>query len=282
MIEFPKRIELELVSDCNLRCTYCPRHYLNGLNGYIDFALFKKIIDEAGSYEDRIIVLHRRGESLLHENFVEMCAYVKGKFGEIQIATNGTCLTDEKSLAIINSLTFISFSIDVAEVYNKTRYPAKYETVEEKIMRFLHLNKNRVKTQVSMVQTNETNPESIDEFIKTWQNKVDRVRIYQEHSKNGKFGSLTVKRAERKPCVMPGYEILIYCDGMVGRCNHDWNGDPMGDVNKNSLLEIWHNSKYTELRNQHKTLIFTDKVCQSCDSWYPEIGIQGTGETIGK
>ncbi len=282
MIEFPKRIEIELVSDCNLRCTYCPRHHLDGLNGYMDFTLFKKIIDEAASYKDRIIVLHRRGESLLHKNFAEMCAYVKGKFSEIQIATNGTCLTEEKSRAIIESLTFISFSIDVPEIYNQTRYPAQYKSVEEKILDFLKLNKGNVKTQVSMVQTDATLIKNVEEFKLLWQDKVDRVRIYQEHSKNGKFGSLSSKRPERKPCVMPEYEMLIYCDGMVGRCNHDWNGDPMGDANMSSLFEIWHNSKYNELRNQHKTLVFTDKVCQNCDSWYPEIGVQGTGDTIGK
>jgi len=282
MLDFPQRIEIELVSDCNLRCTYCPRHHLDGLNGYIDFNLFKKIIDEAASYKDRIIVLHRRGESLLHKNFIEICEYVKGKFKEIQIATNGTCLNDEKSSAIIDSLTFISFSIDVPEVYNKTRYPAQYKSVEEKILRFIELNKGTVKTQVSMVQTDETQTSHVEEFKSLWHDKVDRVRIYQEHSKDGQFGSLTSKRPERKPCVMPEYEMLIYCDGKAGRCNHDWNGDPMGDTNKNSLFEIWHSSKYNDLRNQHKTLTFTDNVCQKCDSWYPEIGIQGTGDTVGK
>lgn len=282
MLDFPQRIEIEPVSDCNLRCTYCPRHHMNDLTGYMEMGLFKKIIDEASSYKDRIIVLHRRGESLLHKGFSEMCSYVKGKFKEVQIATNGTCLTDEKSLAMIEALTFVSFSIDIPEVYDKTRCPAKYEAVEKKILRFLELNMGKVRTQVSMVQTADTPSANAEEFKRIWTGKVDRVRIYQQHSIDGKFGSLAEKRPERKPCVMPEYEMLIYCDGLVGRCNHDWNGDSMGDVNKNSIYEIWHNEKYEKLRLEHKNLKFTDKVCADCDSWYPEIGVQGTGDIVEK
>ena len=81
---------------------------------------------------------------------------------------------------------------------------------------------------------------------------------------------------------MPFYEMLIYCDGKIGRCNHDWDGEPIGDLNKKSIHEIWHGKTYQELRRQHETLDLKDSVCASCDSWYPEEGIQGTGEVIKK
>ena len=80
LYEFPKRVEIELVSDCNLRCTYCPRHYVNDLTGYMDVTLFNRLIDEISQYQDRILVLHRRGESLMHPKFAEMVNYVGGKF----------------------------------------------------------------------------------------------------------------------------------------------------------------------------------------------------------
>jgi MoaA/NifB/PqqE/SkfB family radical SAM enzyme len=67
--EFPQRLEIELVSDCNLKCTYCPRHFVNELTGYMSFDLFTKIIDEASVHPETILVLHRRGESMLHPEF---------------------------------------------------------------------------------------------------------------------------------------------------------------------------------------------------------------------
>lgn len=277
---FPKRIEIELVSDCNLKCTYCPRHFVNDLTGYIDLDLFKKIVDEAEKYPKTIFVLHRRGESMLHPKFNEMLNYISGKFSEVQMATNATKLTEEKFEAIVNGLDFLSFSLDTPERFNKTRIPANYQRTEEKILKFLEYNKGRITTQASMVKTIDTTDEMCQEFISIWENKVDRVRIYEEHSKNGEFGSLLHPRKERKPCVMPSYEMLIYDNGKIARCNHDWDSDGMGDVTKNTLEEIWMNEKYVDLRNQHLTQQLTDPVCSKCDSWYPSIGEQGTGEVI--
>ena len=278
--EFPKRLEIELVSDCNLKCTYCPRHYVNDLTGYMDLELYKKIIDESEQYKDMIFVLHRRGESMLHPKFNEMLNYISGKFKEVQMATNATKLTEDKFESIVSGLDFLSFSLDTPKRFNKTRVPANYERTEEKILKFLNFNKGRVKTQASMVKTIDTTDDMCDEFTAIWTNRVDRVRIYEEHSVNGEFGSLTNPRANRKPCVMPIYEMLVYDTGVVARCNHDWDSDGMGDVTKNTLSEIWNNHKYVDLRKQHLSQQLTDPVCSKCDSWYAQVGNQGTGKVI--
>jgi len=277
---FPKRIEIELSNTCNLRCTYCPRQYLDNPKGFMNVELFRRIVDEASNYPETILVLHRRGESLLHPDFINICNYVKDKFNNIQLATNATLLDTKNSNAIIGSVDFISFSIDIPKVFDKTRIPASYAEVEQKILHFLSLNKGRAKTQVSMVKTKDTPDANAEMFKKIWTGKVDRIRIYQEHSVNGVFGAICDPRQDRKPCVMPNYELLIYYDGKVGRCNHDWNGEPMGDVNFGSIAEIWHNKKYIDLREQHATLRISDPVCAGCDSWYAETGVQGTGEVI--
>jgi len=278
--EFPKRLELELVSDCNLKCTYCPRHLVNDLTGYMDFELFKRIIKEAEPYPETIFVLHRRGESMLHPKFNEMLNYISGKFSEVQMATNATMLTSDKFESIVNGLDFLSFSLDTPDRFNKTRLPAKYDKVEAKILNFLEFNKGRVKTQASMVKTSDTTDEMIQEFTNIWKDRVDRVRIYEEHSSDGEFGSLKNPRKNRIPCMMPIYEMLIYDNGIVARCNHDWDSDGMGDIKTHSIKEVWKNNKYMDLRQQHLTQKLIDPVCSKCDSWYPDIGNQGTGKVI--
>jgi radical SAM protein with 4Fe4S-binding SPASM domain len=278
--DFPRRLEIELASGCNLRCVYCPRRYLKGLNGFMDIGLFKKIIDQASAYPETVIVLHRRGESFLHPKFTEILDYAAGKFKEIQLATNATLLDKDKFECIVNALDFISFSLDTPVSYNKTRVPAKYEDVERKILDFLTFNKGRVKTQASMVKTQQIPVSETESFKKIWSPRVDRVRIYEEHSLEGVFGAIRNPRKDRKPCVMPFYEFLIYEDGKVGRCNHDWSGEPMGDLNKNTITEVWMNEKFEVLRSEQSVLKINDPVCAKCDSWYPEIGKQDTGEVV--
>lgn len=283
--EFPRRIEIELVSDCNLRCTYCPRHYVNELKGYIDFNLYKKIINEALNYPETVLVLHRRGESMLHPEFNKMLELVAGNFKEVQMATNATLLNQDKFEAIVNGLTFLSFSLDTPSNFDKTRIPAKYSKVESKILSFLEYNRGRVKTQASMVKTRKTTDNECSIFKEIWESRVDRVRIYDEHSSDGNFGSLKKPRPERQTCVMPFYEILLYDSGKVARCNHDWDSDnvsSMGDLTRQTINEIWNGETYTALRHQQIMLQFDDSVCSKCDCWYPEIGNQGTGETLEK
>jgi len=279
---FPKRIEIEPTSACNLKCTYCPRHFVKGLNHFMDIAMFKRIIKEIESFPETVIVLHRRGESLLHPKFSEMLYLIKGKFHEIQLASNATLLDSKLSQALIESVTFISFSIDSPNAYEKTRIPANYNKVESNIHTFIEMNKIKgspVKTQVSMVKTKNTLDSDIILFEKKWAGKIDRIRIYEAHSENGKFGSLKMKRKKRKPCVMPFYELVILCDGSIARCNHDWNSKPIGFVS-NGIQQIWQSSFFQDLRKQHETLMITDSVCASCDSWYPEEGNQCTGKVI--
>lgn len=279
---FPKRIEIELASSCNLQCSYCPRHYLGNLKGFIDYQLFTKIIDELAPYPETILVLHRRGESMLHPRFNEILHYVSGKFREVQMATNGTLLDEDRFKAIVDSISFLSFSLDSPLNYNRKRSPADYKTVRDKILRFLNFNQGRVRTQVSMVKSEDTTDEEVALFKDAWIDKVGRVRIYEQHSINGVFGSLKNPRGQRKPCTMPFYELLVYDNGRVGRCNHDWDGTVMGDLNFQSIGDVWSSQLYNELRKQHLKLVYDDPVCKNCDCWYPEEANQGTGEVIEK
>jgi len=278
--DFPKRVEIELSSKCNLSCTYCPRRFIDKLDGFMEYSLFEHIINEISEYPETILVLHRRGESLLHPQFVDFLTLIKDKFNNVQLATNGTLLNREKAEAIIQTVSFLSFSIDTPSLFKQTRINANYDIVEKNISNFLELNKaygNPVKTQVSKVMTNESDESDIALFNEIWSEKVDRVRIYEQHSEEGKFGSLKNKRTDRKTCTMPFYELVVCYDGKIARCNHDWNGDAMGNLCNTTIHEVWRSEKFETLRSQQVSLEIYDSVCLNCDSWYPKEGKQETG-----
>lgn len=280
---FPRRIEIELAATCNLRCTYCPRRWVDDLDGFIDPRRFDRLVEEASPYPDTILVLHRRGESLLHPEFTSMMERLRGRFRTVQLATNATVLDRRKAEAMMGVVTFLSFSIDTPERYARVRPPMRYERVAENIDTFLAVNAahgSPVETQVSMVRTADATGADVARFTDLWQDRVDRVRVYAEHSADGRFGSLAEGRPVRRPCVMPFYETLVYCDGRVGRCNHDWDGPPVADLDGGRIADVWHGPFYRDLRRQHETLAITDPVCRDCDCWYPREGDQGTGQVV--
>ncbi|MBD3307558.1 hypothetical protein GF348_14325, partial [candidate division KSB3 bacterium] len=178
-------------------------------------------------------------------------------------------------------VSFLSFSIDTPERFDRVRQPASYQSVVKNIETFLEVNAGNdcpIETQVSMVRTADATDEDVARFVDIWRDQVDRIRIYQEHSTDGRFGSLVSQRPVREPCVMPFYEMLIYFDGQVGRCNHDWDGPPLAELGSATISEVWHSDVYQELRHQHENLNIRDSVCRHCDSWYPREGDQGTGK----
>ncbi|MBF0558805.1 MAG: SPASM domain-containing protein [Nitrospirae bacterium] len=278
---FPKRIEIEFTNSCNSKCIYCPRNYGVGEEGFMSFELFRRIIDEASGHPDVVLQLHRRGESLLHPSFSVMLSYVKGKFRNVQIATNAIALDEEKAVVMAETLDFVSFSLDLPGKYAEKRGVDLYPQVEKNIERFLSINK-RARSQVSAVRDDDMDEKDIEAFRRIWVQRVDRVRIYQKHSIGGVFGATDDKRVDRKPCMKPFTDMVIYWDGKVARCNHDWSKDPIGDVSREGIRQIWNNDNYNRIRDEQKKLFFSEDVCKKCDSWYAEEGVQGTGYVFEK
>lgn len=279
--EFPERLTLELTNCCNLKCVMCPRQSLDKMTGMMELDLYKNIIYEASKYLPVTLVPFFRGESLLHPSFLEMIKMAKDAgLGPIQLTTNAMLLNDEISKGLINiGLDFISFSLDVLgkESYESIRIGGDYKRVINNIESFLEIKErkhsNIPEVQVSTVET-ELNQNKIAEFVDYWSKKVERVRVYPEHSSEGAFGSLKEKYNipefdKRLPCKKVFTDMIIYWNGDVAVCNHDWDRkEYIGNVKDAMIKEIWNSRKYNEIRQrQIKGDLYNDPTCKGCDHW---------------
>ena len=79
MLDFPKRITLELTNRCNISCTFCPRHEMGHLLGFMDTRLAYRLIDEMAEHLPLTLVPFFRGESLLHPDWWRIIAYAHQK-----------------------------------------------------------------------------------------------------------------------------------------------------------------------------------------------------------
>jgi len=268
---------VELTNHCNVSCVMCPRRHMKGPRGYISPALFKKIINEMAEHDEIALVPFFRGESLLHPGCVEMLKYAKTKnIAPIQFTTNATLLTEDVSIALMDiGIDFISFSVDSVdpEIYRSIRRGADLKKVLKNIETFCAVKRKRSASkpeiQVSVVRTENTR-DRIDEFVGFWEDRVDRVRVYEEHSQDGNFGSLSQDKSpvHRLACMKPFTDMVIYWDGSVALCNHDWGRkNHIGNVNLNSISEIWTSEAYERIRSSHRENGALEDPCHHCDHW---------------
>ena len=70
----------------------------------LDFALFTRVIDEAGPALDRVDFFNY-GETFLHKRAVEMCEYIKRRLPRIYLytSTNGLALTEAQATRLVHS-----------------------------------------------------------------------------------------------------------------------------------------------------------------------------------
>jgi len=289
--DFPIRFNIEPTNYCNLRCSMCPRE-LNRPLGYMDVALFEKIIDESVLSGRRLIItLNKDGEPLLHPELPKMIKYAKeGKAAyKINFYTNGILLTETKSLELMKSgLDTIHISIDAftKETYKKIKNSQMLEVVEENVKRLVVLKK-RFRSKwplvvVKILQSPDTQSE-IKPFMNKWKGIADFVEIGEFHTWDGTLNgsssfnpSNSPNGINRYPCTFLWYNPVILWDGRVTICCVDYQGKGIiGDIKENTLAEIWQGDALQKIRRAHlEGLYNTIPLCSKCQFWRCEVNIE--------
>lgn len=281
----PVRLWVEPTNWCNLQCVMCPNKDLEKKDkGYMEFDLFKKIIDEASKFVFDIHLLHR-GESLLHPDFFKMARYSHDRNIITKFHTNGTLLNEENAHKLIESgIDQFSFSFDGfdKETYESIRIKADFEKTVDNIVRFLEIKKKlgskKPYTILELINFPDsdvkTNRAKKKEFLEKFKGlPLNKIEIKEFHNWAGEVTPM--KRAKNySPCTFIWHALIIYWDGSVLPCTQDFFGYyVLGNVKDSSISEIWNNPKTIRLRQK---LIDGDiqdlKTCGQCDRvWRPKI-----------
>ncbi|UCC38932.1 MAG: SPASM domain-containing protein [Candidatus Aminicenantes bacterium] len=274
----PVRLWIEPTNHCNLQCVMCPNKQLKKEEkGYMDFKLFKKIIDEASTYVIEANLLHR-GESLLHPDIIQMAKYAREKDLKTKLHTNGTLLSNEISYKLIESgIDYLTFSFDGydKDTYESIRVKGNFEETISNIVGFLkikeELNSKKPFTTLELINLPNSNKKNDLFKRKDFLNRfkglpLDKVKIKEMHnwagimSKNQSFKTFS-------HCTFLWYALAIFWDGSVLPCPQDFFGSYIvGNVRDSSLAEIWNNEKMKALRNKMGRREISDlKTCGDCD-----------------
>lgn len=270
----PIHLDIEATSNCNLKCTMCPRTEMIDDGTFwdvknFDFDLYTRLIDEATAKGLCSLKYNYLGEPLMNPRLIEMIRYAKDKgVVDVMFNTNATLLTERIARQLIESgldKLFFSFDSPYREHYNKIRINAEYDKALRNIKRFMQLRDEMgsVKpfTRVSMVRMEE-NEHEWQAFKDLFEPIVDAVAYvdYVEHTNRTSDGKtlhqIGVKSSpETKFCCPQLWQrMFVHPDGVVSVCCVDSARElSVGNIKDRTIEEIWNGPEYQKLRELHAT-----------------------------
>lgn len=257
---------IEPTNTCNLRCTFCfVTEGMHRPEGFMDFELFKKIVDETPGLEH--LCMHNWGEPLLHKDIFRMIDYAGGSgIKHIVMNTNATLLTDENIDRLVNSaLTIVRFSIDGSpETYKRIR-GVSLDKIEKLILK-LKNRKEALRPSLGMgvvFTVEEDTQGDTASYINYWREIVDHVRLQPKLIRS--------PRHEICPELFgKDYgKLVVLWDGTVIPCCVDYNATlALGNAWTDRIQDLWQSRAIEELRRQHRAGDFpsTCADCNECET----------------
>lgn len=114
-----KRVYIEIINICNLKCSFCPATTRNP--GVMSIEKFCYILDQIKGHTE-YLYLHIKGEPLLHPELSSILDICCDKGFKVNITTNGFLISSVKEILFEKSaIRQISFSIQSIETIKKEK-----------------------------------------------------------------------------------------------------------------------------------------------------------------
>lgn len=284
--EYPMMLVLSFVYPCNALCPHCPYTNSNIRKEYRDApfmpeATFKKIADESGPF-GAYLRISGGGEPMLHPQATELLVYAKSKGCKIGLITNGSLFTDENSRALLDAgVDLIEFSVDACDkaTYDVFRKGLDWEELNENVRRMVRLrNETRGTTKVICSAVNQHGVD-LDAVERYW---VEGAGVdYLIRRKFLTWGTNTTLdpkgsadpsaylNTDEVPCPFIFERLNIDSRGNVMVCGYDISANTsMGNVNADSIRDIWHGPGFQWYRDKHLSGHGKDiSMCSGCPDW---------------
>ncbi|MGE4297182.1 MAG: radical SAM/SPASM domain-containing protein [Desulfovibrionaceae bacterium] len=282
--DFPLYIHFEQTYLCNLRCPSCIQGHRDLKNKYntgiplLPLDVYVKVLEECQAHACPSVAMHSIDEPLLVPDIANRIRLAR-EHGvmEVFMTTNGQLLTDDTANAICEAgLTHILFSTDAAtaETYAKVRVRgdfAKTLRAIERIREWKARNNALFPIIRASFVLSRLNQHEEELFIERFGSLVDYIDIQS-------FYGLGVVNAHLVPdnhtvidpvdfaCSEPFRKVIVRANGDVVPCCSPFGFRMvMGNVNEQSVFEIYNGSKMKNVRESLKTRNF-NPVCRECVS----------------
>lgn len=283
---------IELTNHCVMQCVMCPRtRSMTRDTGYMDFNLFRKIIDELSAMpctvkHDAPVWLHHFGESLLHPEFDRCISYAAEKNIRTGLSVNPVMLKDDIAERLLGSglyVLYVSLDGHDDESFMKIRgMKNAYAKSRERLLGFLDKKNARhipVKIILSMIDF-PANRESLEATGRYWES-VPGIDVFLPKSFTSWDGSdmavNSLAEKEKHPafdrsrvrCTIPWDSMTVTWNGDVVPCCFDYNAKyVLGNITDSTLAQIWNGEMMSRLRKEFTENAVSNSLCVNCERLY--------------
>lgn len=303
--EFLRSIHIEIADACNERCIHC---YIPNeqKKNRIDSSLFYRIIEE-GREMNIIHVTLSGGEPLLHQDLIPFLKRCRELELSVNILSNLTLLTDdlisEMKKNPLLSVQASLYSMDAAVHDSITNLKGSFEKTKAGILR---LCEERIPVQISCPVIKQNKDSYADVLRWGWAHHIavatePMIFAAYDHSGCNLHNRLSIeevddvltvqmqegyaesirrtaedkeKQTDQDPvCSVCRYSLCVTADGKAFPCA-GWQNHVIGDLNHQTLREIWETSEKIQELRQIKWARFSQCVnckdrgyCTVCMMW---------------
>jgi radical SAM protein with 4Fe4S-binding SPASM domain len=278
----PLNLDLELASVCNLSCPFCfwgegafqeamkqPAADGKAKKRLMPAGMALRLINQAAVMGIPALKFNWRGESTIHPNYSKILTHARQlPFHDLLVNTNANC--KDAALDGLMAATKVMVSLDstVPETYAVMRAGGSLDRaieVTRELVRRGHPN-----LWVRRVVTKENRGEP---FARTARELFGPAVHISEHAcidrnTKSRHQADNPDAYERAYCGYPSQRIVIASDGTAYPCCIDTDASmPVGNVDRQTLPEIWSGKPMKELRARLRRNVFESAICQKCESW---------------
>jgi len=293
--EWPPKLVVDTTNRCNARCAWCLNPRSEMKRGVMSFDLFKKIIEEYATRGGKVW-LSTFGEPLLDPTIVDKIRYLgrHTSIMEVSLLTNALLLSGEVADVLLEEKINLDISLDELDQEKFERIKGiPFDKVITNTITILMRNKEagypikiviRLKTSgtsenlkknpyyarlADMASFLETTPVEDTGSIANWGGCLDKESFFATYLPGRTISDYHKKYnvVNMAPCSQLWASMTVNWEGKVVLCCVDMESRViLGDLAKDSIIDVWKGSRMREKRNlaaqrRKKEMV----LCCNCD-----------------
>lgn len=258
-LDWPHEVSIETFAKCNAACTFCPYTTLDRIGTKMPDEMIDRIIEELKDHPwPFMIAPFKVNEPFLDKRLIPICRRINEEIpkAHLRIFTNGSALTEKymDEVATLERVVHLWCSLNEhePEAYKELmgldfeRTCANLDLLHERVLQNIFPHPVVISKVRECNETPTIRDKAFSEFVHSrW--PLFSVTLIKRDGWLGytEPGDATVPQA---PCGR-WYELSICADGKVSLCCMDGKAEfAIGDLNKQSLFEVYNSRFYRERR----------------------------------